>query len=219
MWSAASSFFQSAWETSSAAAFNPVFTLLSASVTPLEVVAFVLSLWMVACNMRVNPLGWPLAIISSLLYCALFWRSKLYGDASLQIFFVVVAGWGWWQWLHGTTDDGAALPVRSLSRRQQWLAVLAVLAAWPALGLFLKHYTDTDVPYWDALPTAASVLGQYLLGRKFIENWLTWIAVNVVSIGLYAYKGLWLTVVLYAIFVVLSVLGWRAWLRIKADQA
>lgn len=215
MWSAASSLIQSVCDS----AFSPAFTLLSAPVTPLEIVAFVLSLWMVACNMRVNPLGWPLAIISSLLYCALFWRSKLYGDAALQIFFAVVGGWGWWQWLHGTTDDGAALPVRSLNRRQQLLAVLAVLAAWPALGLFLKHYTDTDVPYWDALPTAASVLGQYLLGRKFIENWLTWIGVNVVSIGLYAYKGLWLTVVLYAIFVVLSVLGWRAWVRIKAEQA
>lgn len=200
------------------AAFHPAFTLLSAPVTPLEIVAFVLSLGMVACNMRVNPLGWPLGIVASLLYCALFWRSKLYGDASLQIFFSLLGGWGWWQWLRGTTSEGSALPVRMLNVRQRVLALVCVLLAWPALGLFLRRYTDTDVPYWDALPTAASVLGQYLLGRKFIENWSTWVAVNVVSVGLYAYKGLWLTVVLYAIFVVLSVAGWRSWVAIKAQQ-
>lgn len=201
------------------AAFSPALTLLHATVTPVEILAFVLSLWMVACNMRVKPLGWPLGIVASLLYCALFWRSKLYGDASLQIFFAVLGAWGWWQWLRGTTPDGAALPVRSLERRRRGAAGVAVLLAWPMLGLFLQRHTDTDVPYWDALPTVGSVLGQYLLGRKFIENWLVWLAVNVVSVGLYAYKGLWLTVVLYAIFVVLSVAGWRSWVAIRVRQA
>lgn len=201
------------------AAFAPALTLMGAAVTPIEIVAFVLSLWMVACNMRVNPLGWPLAILASLLYCALFWRSKLYGDASLQIFFAALGAWGWWQWLRGTTSDGQLLPVRSLPARHRWLALVAVLLVWPALGWFLQHHTDTDVPYWDALPTAASVLGQFLLGRKFIENWPTWIAVNVVSVGLYAYKGLWLTVVLYAIFVALSFAGWRSWARLMRAEA
>lgn len=201
------------------AAFAPALTLLSAPVTPVEIVAFVLSLWMVACNMRVKPLGWPLGIAASLLYCALFWRSKLYGDAALQIFFAVLGAWGWWQWLRGTTADGHALPVRALTAQRRWLALGGVLLAWPALGWFLRHYTDTDVPYWDALPTAASVLGQLLLGRKFIENWPTWIAVNVVSVGLYAYKGLWLTVVLYAIFVALSFAGWRSWVRLMRAEA
>jgi nicotinamide mononucleotide transporter len=197
------------------AAFSPAFTLLHASVTPAEMMAFVLSLWMVACNMRVNPLGWPLGIVASLLYCGLFWRSKLYGDASLQIFFAVLGGWGWWQWLHGTIPGDSALPIRRLAPSQRGLALGAVLLAWPMLGWFLQHHTDTDVPYWDALPTAASVLGQFLLGRKFIENWPVWVSVNVVSVGLYAYKGLWLTVVLYAIFVALSVAGWRAWTKLQ----
>ena len=87
----------------------------------------------------------------------------------------------------------------------------AVLVAWPLLGALLRRFTDTDVPWWDALPTAGSVAGQWLLGRKYVENWLVWLAVNLVSIGLFAYKGLWLTVVLYALFALLSVAGWRAW--------
>jgi nicotinamide mononucleotide transporter len=195
--------------------FAPAFTLWAAPFTWLELVAFVLAVLMVVFNMRVNPLGWPLAIVSSALYFLLFWNSKLYGDASLQVFFIVVAFWGWWQWLRGTGEDGTALRVRELGPRQRW-QLLAVLAfAWPATGLFLKTHTDTDVPWWDAFPTATSVLGQWLLGRKYVENWLAWIVVNVVSVALFAYKGLWLTVILYGIFIVMSLFGWRAWRRLQ----
>ncbi len=168
---------------------------------------------MVVLNMRVNPIAWPLAIISSLLYFALFWNSLLYGDASLQIFFAVVALWGWWQWLRGTQADGAELKVRSLPAHTRWWLLAALAAAWPATGLFLKTFTNTDVPWWDAFPTAASVIGQWLLGRKYIENWLAWIVVNIVSVGLFAYKGLWLTTLLYSLFIAMSIIGWRAWQR------
>ncbi len=88
--------------------------------------------------------------------------------------------------------------------------------AWPATGLFLRHTTDTDVPWWDAFPTAGSVIGQWLLGRKHVETWAVWIVVNVVSVALFAYKGLWLTVLLYAVFIALSWQGWRAWARLAA---
>ena len=192
-------------------ALLPAFTLWGAPVTWLEIVAFVLALLMVWANLRVNPVGWPLAIISSLLYALLFADSKLYGEASLQFVFVALALWGWWQWQRGTTAAGAPLPVRHLRRRQRLWAAAATLAAWPLLGLLLKHGTDSDVPFLDALPTAASVTGQILLGRKFVDNWPVWLAVNTVSVALFAYKGLWLTVVLYGLFALLSVLGWRAW--------
>ncbi len=195
--------------------FAPAFSLWAAPFTWLELVAFVLAIAMVVFNMRVNPLGWPLAIVSSALYFLLFWNSKLYGDASLQLFFVVIAFWGWWQWLRGTADDGSALRVRELGPRQRWQLLAALAVAWPATGLFLKTCTDTDVPWWDAFPTAASVIGQWLLGRKYVENWLAWIVVNVISVALFAYKGLWLTVILYAIFIVMSVFGWRAWRRLQ----
>jgi nicotinamide mononucleotide transporter len=196
-----------------APALQPAFALWGSAVTWLELVAFVLALGTVWMNIRVNPLGWPLAIVSSLLYVGLFWHSRLYGDASLQVFFALVALWGWWQWLHGTQDDGRPLEVRTLATRGRTRVLLALLVAWPATGWFLKRWTDTDVPWWDAFPTAASVLGQWLLGRKYLENWPTWLVVNVVSVGLFAYKALWLTVVLYVVLLVLSVVGWRAWRR------
>lgn len=195
------------------------FTLWGSPVTWLEIVAFVLSLAMVAANMRVNPVGWPLAMASSLLYALLFADSKLYGEAALQIFFVTVSAWGWWQWLRGRGDDGAALAVHRLSRAGQVRLGLAVFAAWPLAGLLLGRATDSDVPFSDALATVASVAGQVLLGRKVLENWLVWLGVNLFSVGLFAYKALWLTALLYALFALLSVAGWRAWSRQLAPAA
>lgn len=193
--------------------FAVAFTLWGSPVTWLEIVAFALSLAMVAANMRVHVVAWPLAIAASLLYGLLFAQSKLYGEASLQLFFVAVSLWGWWQWQRGKAPDGSQLHVRWLSPRQRWAAAMATLAAWPLLGLLLARATDSDVPYFDALPTVASVTGQLLLGRKFVENWLVWLGVNLVSVLLFAYKGLWLTALLYALFALLSVLGWRAWVK------
>ena len=196
--------------------FAAAFTLWGAPASWLEVIAFVLALVMVACNMRVNPLAWPLAIISSALYAALFVDSRLYGETGLQVFFIVMAAWGWWQWLRGTGDDGGALQVRHLTPRLRGRVLVAMALAWPALGWLLARTTNTDVPWWDAFPTAGSVIGQWLLARKYVENWLAWLVVNLVSVLLFAYKGLWLTVILYAIFVLLSVAGWRAWQRLAA---
>ena len=196
----------------------PAFTAWGSPVTWLEIVAFALSLWMVGCNMRVQPLGWPLAIASSLLYALLFAGSRLYGEAGLQLVFVALAFWGWWQWLRGRTADGTALAVRRLAAPLRWRVALAALALWPALGWLLRHATDSDVPWLDGLTTTASLAGQFLLGRKYLENWPVfwpvWLAVNLVSVGLFAIKALWLTVLLYALFAALSVVGWRAWRRL-----
>src|SRR5512137_1444696 len=105
----------------------PAFSLWGSPVTWAELLAFALSLAMVVCNIRVNVLGWPLAIAASLLYGLLFWDSRLYGESALQLFFVAVALWGWWQWLRGRQADGSGLRVRFLSRRGR-LALLAAVA-------------------------------------------------------------------------------------------
>lgn len=191
--------------------FASAFTLWGSPVTWAEIVAFVLAVCMVLANFRVHPVGWPLAMASSLLYALLFADSRLYGEAALQLVFIGVAGWGWWQWLRGRGDGGAALVVHRLRAPHRTAVLVATLAAWPLLALLLDHATDSDVPWLDALPTVGSVAGQVLLGRKLLENWPVWIAVNVVSVALFAVKGLWLTVMLYALFTVLAAVGWRQW--------
>ncbi len=201
-----------------APALAPAFTLWGSPVTGLEIGAFALSLWMVERNMRVDPLAWPLAIAASAMYALLFAANRLYGEATLQFFFIAVSFWGWWQWQRGRGADGDALRVHRLPAAGRWRVALLTLLAWPLVGLALQRGTDSDVPFLDALPTVGSVAGQLLLGRKLIENWAVWLAVNLFSVGLFAWKGLWLTVLLYALFATLSVAGWRAWRARAADN-
>jgi nicotinamide mononucleotide transporter len=197
---------------------TPAFTLWGSPVTRLEIVAFFTALAMVAANMRVHWVAWPLAIASSLMYALLFADARLYGEAGLQFVFVAVALWGWWQWRRGTDAQGAALRVHRLARRWWLPALAATLAGWVALAQLLDHATDSPVPWFDALPTAASITGQLLLARQCLENWPVWLGVNLVSVALFVHKELWLTAVLYGLFAVLSVLGWRVWAARLAAQ-
>jgi nicotinamide mononucleotide transporter len=201
-------------------------TLFATPVTWLEVVAFALALGGVACTLYEVHWGWPLAIVSSVLYAWLFFVSRLYGDVAVQGYFVFTSGWGWWQWLFGhrapscgplpqggEADGGGPLRVAALGARRRGAVAALWLLAWPSTGLFLAHFTDTDVPYFDALPTAGSFIGQALLALKYVENWPVWLIVNVVSVALYAYKSLPLTALLYVVFAALSAAGWRRWQR------
>src|SRR6201993_3348061 len=129
----------------------PAFTAWGVPVTWIEVVAFVGSLWMVGCEMRVHPLAWPLAMLSSLMYAVLFADSKLYGEASLQLFFVAMSVWGWWQWLRGRGAEGGVLVVHVLPRRAALVALALTLLGWPLLAWVLMRFTDSNVPWLDAL--------------------------------------------------------------------
>ncbi len=198
-------------------------------ITWLEGMAFVLALACVICNVLEIHWGWPLAMVSSALYFWLFYHHRLYGDAGIQIFFVLASGWGWWHWLRpvhiktagSKADDPNSavvgpLRVQRLSRRGiVWVAGLW-LALWALLALALSRWTDSDVAWADAFPSAGSLIGQVLLGRKFLENWVVWQLVNVSMVGLLAYKSLWLTMLLYCLFWGMAVLGWRRWSRVSA---
>ncbi len=188
------------------------FTLLGTAVTWLELMAFVLALASITCNVFEIHWGWPLTIVASALYAWLFYTFKLYGEAGVNLFFALTAGWGWWQWLRGQRDaSGAALRIAQLQRRGWALIAVAWALLWLACAWLLRTLTDSDVPWADGFVTAGSVVGMVLLGRKYIENWPTWLLVNVASIALFAYKGLALTVVLYGIFFLLAIWGWIGW--------
>ena len=202
------------WPTLIAALMTPAATVWGVDMTWLEVVAVVLSVLMVWLNLRVNPWAWPLAIVASALYAVLFAQYGLYGEASLQFVFIAMSLWGWWQWLWGRDEQQQALEVRQAPWRQLGGGLLAWGVLWVGIGLFLDHLTDSSVPYWDALPTAGSLVGQWWLARKWVANWPVWLVVNVISVGLFAAKAMWLTAVLYALFAVLSIWGWKAWLRL-----
>lgn len=198
--------------------FSTAFSLWGLDTSWLELIAVLLGFAMILCNIIELHWGWPLAAISSVLYFFLFWTQRLYGDALLQVFFAVLAMWGWSVWLRGV--DGEPLPITRMPSRQRVTLVWMGTLLWLATGGVLLNFTDTDVPWWDAFPTAFSLVGQYLLAHKRLENWAVWIIVNIVAAGLFAWKALWLTTLLYVVFIALSAVGWRTWAsRIKVDPA
>jgi nicotinamide mononucleotide transporter len=185
-----------------------------------EWAGFVLSLAMVYCNIKEIHWGWPLAIASSGLYGVVFWNTQLYGEASLQVMFILTSVWGWRQWRSGMQTPPteslvrqSPLQISTLLPAQRQKAILAFFIAWPALTFFLHRFTDSDVAAWDGLVTALSLLAQYLLAKKKIENWWVWLAVNLITVGLMLVKSLWLTALLYLIFAALSYVGLKAWQR------
>ncbi len=178
--------------------------------TPLELISFILSIITVALNIRQMHWAWLFSILSSGLYAVVFLDARLYGDMGLQFVFILTSIWGWHQWLWGDRDHHS-LKVSRLTMLGCVNSALTWMFSFALLAWFLKSFTDTDVPNADGFLTAGSLLGQVLLSRKKIENWLVWIIVDVLYIGLYLYKGLTLTAALYAVFVIMAIIGWRAW--------
>ena len=197
---------------------NDPVSLFGLAATPLEVVSFFLSLLTVLLNIRQNHWAWLLAIVSSAAYGVVFLNSRLYGDMGLQVVFIVVSVWGWHSWLRGGAGHGA-LQVTRLDGAGWRASLLGWAIGFALLAYFLKTWTDTDVPRADGFLTAGSLVGQVLLSRKKVENWHAWIAVDILYVGLYLYKNLVLTAILYALFVVMAVIGLRVWRRAAQESA
>jgi nicotinamide mononucleotide transporter len=197
---------------------TPAVTLGGASTSWGEIAGFVtgaLCVWLVA---RQNVWNWPIGILNNLAFLALFMTSGLYADGWLQVVYMALALYGWWSWLRGGQAH-TVLPV-SRTTSQQWLALFgAGIAATALLTWILVTRTDSTVPFPDAVTTVLSLLATWGQARKKVESWWLWIAADVIYVPLYAYKGLWLTAILYVGFMALCVLGlrnWRADLRTKA---
>jgi nicotinamide mononucleotide transporter len=176
----------------------------------IELIAVVFGLTCVWLTIRQNIWCWPTGLGQVTLYIAIFYHVKLYSDLLLHVIYVVLQIYGWYHWLHGGKDR-QALPVSALGipSRIAWPA--AALLGTLGWGYLMAKYTDAAVPYGDAFTTVASLIAQWLMARKRLESWLFWISVDVVAIGIYWYKSLYLTSGLYAVFLILATLGWFVW--------
>jgi nicotinamide mononucleotide transporter len=180
--------------------------------TPLEIAANVvttLSIWLAARNSRHT---WSTGIVGCVLFAVQFFRVQLYADVTLQVFFLATSGMGWWQWRHA--DHTATVTERPVTRASpRALAVMgaAALVVTAVYGFLLHRFTDAYMPYVDAAVLALSVVAQCLLMRRQVETWPGWLAVNTLSVPLYASRGLWLTAALYAAYWVNAWYGWARW--------
>jgi nicotinamide mononucleotide transporter len=167
----------------------------------------VVNVWLLARQVLWN---WPVGIANNLLYFAVFVHSGLYGDAGLQLVYATLGVYGWWTWSHPKLGAPELAVTRTSPATWAWLIPTTALAAI-GLFFFLKRFTDSTVPQWDAPTTALSLAATYGQTRKLLESWWIWIAADLIYIPLYIYKDLRLTSALYAIFMVLCVVGLREW--------
>jgi nicotinamide mononucleotide transporter len=174
------------------------------------VAGVVLGVAYVLLAIRENPWCWPLGIGNAALFLVVFFEARIYSNALLQALYVVVSFYGWYLWRHGGKGHGRLAVSRTPVRWLVLLAAAAVLAS-VGLGLFLRHRTDAALPFPDAATTAFSLAAQWMATRKWLENWLVWIGVDVVYVAMYASQRLYPTAGLYAAFLVLAALGYREW--------
>lgn len=178
----------------------------------LELVAVLFGIVSVYLSTRENIWSWPTALVNVSLFFALFYRSGLYSDTGLQVVYFVLSIYGWYEWLYG----GANRTAISVSRttRKTWMVLCAIgVVAWAVLGSITSRLPGTALPYVDAATTTVSLLAQWMMTRKLLENWAIWIAVDVVYIGMFIFKGLYLTAFNYGIYLALAVLGYITWKR------
>ena len=181
----------------------------------LEWIAAGLGLLNITLLVRRSVWNYPFGIATVALYFFVFREARLYSDMLLQLFFLAIQLYGWWNWLRAPGADGG-VRVGVLSWRDRlWWAAGAVLAS-VALGSVMARFTDAAAPMVDAFVAAASVAAQLLLALRRIENWPAWILVDLVAIGLYASRGLYATTGLYMVFLVMSVVGLISWRRALA---
>jgi nicotinamide mononucleotide transporter len=174
-----------------------------------EVLGFITGAWGVWLTVKRNIWNWPIGLLNNLFFLVLFVQARLFADSGLQVIYLVLGFLGWYWWIHGGPNK-SVLPISHVTPRTV-LTLLAILVAATAVLTFGLARINDAAPFWDALTTVLSLIAQYMLTRKFFENWAVWLSVDVIYVGLYAAKGLPLTAVLYALFFTMCIAGLLQW--------
>lgn len=184
--------------------------LLQNSLLELAAVIFAVAYLFLA--VRENSLCWYAAGISTLIFLFIFWDVKLYMESGLQIYYLAMAFYGWYQW-RGANRETASLQVSKWRAKQHVIALALIATLTFVSGSLLNSGTDANLPYLDSFTTWASVVTTFMVARKILENWFYWLVIDSVSIYLYLDRELYFTSLLFAIYIVIIFFGWFAWNR------
>lgn len=166
---------------------------------------------------------WITSIIMPAIYLYVYYQAGLYADFGINIYYLVIALYGWLAWrynfsLRGKRADSNELSISHINQLTFLRLFLLFLAAWAVISYILIHFTNSTVPFTDAFTTALSIVGMYMLARKYIEQWWVWLVVDVVSSALYIYKELYFTAVLYALYAIIAIFGYRKWKQLMNNE-
>jgi nicotinamide mononucleotide transporter len=180
-----------------------------------EVAGAIFGLLYICFSIRQHILTWPTGLLTSIFYCAVFFESGFYADMGLQVYYVIISIYGWYYWLRGgkqgSREETGMVPVRRLTPRVILNSTLVTMVIFFVLILILTNFTDSTIPVMDSFTTALSITATWMLARKYLEHWLIWIFVDLFSAGLYIYKDLWATVLLFFVYAAMALIGYRQW--------
>lgn len=178
----------------------------------LELIGAVVGLIYLWLEYRASVWLWAANIVMPAIYIFVYAESGFYADMGINIYYLVASIYGWLMWRYRGREE-RELPITRTPRHKVAPLVAVGVVSWALILFVLLRFTDSTVPYGDSFTTAASIVALYMLARKYVEQWLVWIVVDVVCCGLYLYKGLYPTAVLYGLYAVLAVFGYRRWLQ------
>jgi len=184
----------------------------------LELVAVIFAIVYLLLAVKTNILCWLAAGISALIFLYIFWGAKLYMESALQVYYFVMAVFGWYQWklpsdTSTTSTTSTTLTISMWSMQQHAVALALIIFFTFISGYLLKSGTDAQLPYMDSLTTWGSVVTTFMVARKILENWIYWLVIDLVSIYLYLDRELYFTAILFAVYIVIIFFGWFSWLK------
>jgi nicotinamide mononucleotide transporter len=182
-----------------------------------EVLGVVLSIIYLVLSIRQNILLWPVGILSAVMYMIVFYESKFYADMGLNAYYFVISIYGWINWSGAARKEHGEPPVISVGLKRGMFLFLIMVVIFFIIGYLLDRYTDSPIPYWDALTTAGSIVATWMLTRKILEHWIVWIFIDLISMGLYIYRGLYPTAFLFLVYTTMAVVGYVEWRRSKKE--
>ncbi|MCW8924841.1 MAG: nicotinamide riboside transporter PnuC [Xanthomonadales bacterium] len=192
------------------------------AMSPWEIAAVVLAIAYLLLAVRENILCWLFAFVSTAIYTVLFWDVSLLMESALNVYYMAMAVYGWYQWTRGGSNGGGephVLEVQPMSMRQHVLAFALILVLTLTSGYLLGEYSSAAWPFVDSFTTWASVITTYLVTRKYLQNWLYWIVIDAVSVPLYINRGLNLTALLFVAYIIIAVFGYIGWRKHFLEKA
>lgn len=178
--------------------------------TELEIIATITGIASVALQAREKLIAWPFAIISVSILAYIFFYQKLYSDLGLHIIYIVLNIYGWIVWSQKKGNEEVT-PTQILSKKGLLTSVLVTIGGTFLIGYLMSTYTDADLAFFDAFTTSGSLVAQYLLAKKYLQNWWLWIIVDLVAIPLYIYKGIWIIAGLFFVYLMICIWGYIRW--------
>lgn len=186
----------------------------------LEIAGLLVGLAYLYFEYHANRLMWLMSVIMPMISLWVYFRAGLYADFAINIYYLVIAVYGYAVWTFGLKRDNKSepVPITHTPRRMYVRLIFALLAIYAFITWLLINFTNSTVPYYDAFTTALSIVAMWMLACKYVEQWLAWFVVDAVCVGLYIYKGIDFYAVLYAVYTVIALLGYRKWLRLMRQQ-